>query len=131
MIEYRTHFPISAQQYIDVLNQTSLGARRPLAEIERIEAMLQHANLLVSAWDNSELVGVARSLTDFQYCCYLSDLAVREDYQKQGIGKGLIAETEKALSPKAKIILLSAPQAVDYYPHIGFNQHPSAWVREV
>ncbi|WP_240327131.1 GNAT family N-acetyltransferase [Ursidibacter arcticus] len=116
---------------MELLKQTTLGKRRPITEIERIEAMLQYANLLVSAWKGNELVGVARSLTDFQYCCYLSDLAVREDYQKQGIGKALIAETEKSLSSKAKIILLSAPQAVDYYPHIGFTQHSSAWLREV
>lgn len=130
MIEYKTNFPISATQYVELLKQTSLGTRRPIEDIERIESMLQYANLLVTAWKNTELVGVARSLTDFQYCCYLSDLAVREDCQKQGIGKALISETEKALSPKAKIILLSAPQAVDYYPHIGFTQHPSAWLKE-
>ncbi|MGX2947419.1 GNAT family N-acetyltransferase [Frederiksenia canicola] len=130
MIEYKTNFPISATQYVELLKQTSLGTRRPIEDIERIESMLQYANLLVTAWKNTELVGAARSLTDFQYCCYLSDLAVREDCQKQGIGKALISETEKALSPKAKIILLSAPQAVDYYPHIGFTQHPSAWLKE-
>lgn len=130
MIEYKTNFPISATQYVELLKQTSLGTRRPIEDIERIESMLQYANLLVTAWKNTELVGAARSLTNFQYCCYLSDLAVREDCQKQGIGKALISETEKALSPKAKIILLSAPQAVDYYPHIGFTQHPSAWLKE-
>lgn len=130
MIEYKTNFPISATQYVELLKQTSLGTRRPIEDIERIESMLQYANLLVTAWKNTELVGAARSLTDFQYCCYLSDLAVHEDCQKQGIGKALISETEKALSPKAKIILLSAPQAVDYYPHIGFTQHPSAWLKE-
>jgi predicted N-acetyltransferase YhbS len=71
---------------------------------------------------------VARSVTDFNYCCYLSDLAVDLEYQKRGIGRGLIAETQKALGPRCGIILLSAPAAVQYYPHIGFQHHPQAWI---
>ena len=74
-------------------------------------------------------MGVARSVTDFAYCCYLSDLAVDEQYQKQGIGQQLIKYTKQALYPQAKIVLLAAPQAVEYYPHIGFMQHMSAWVK--
>ncbi len=91
-------------------------------------AMLQHANLLCTAWDGEKLVGVARSVTDFEYCCYLSDLAVDEKYQKQGIGRELIRQTQSKLGDKAKIILLSAPKASDYYPKIGFDLHPSAWI---
>jgi predicted N-acetyltransferase YhbS len=73
------------------------------------------------------LVGVARSVTDFEYCCYLSDLAVDVDYQKLGIGKELIRRTQARLGPEAKIILLSAPKAEDYYPKLGFRRHDSAW----
>ena len=90
--------------------------------------MLQHANLLCTAWDGEKLVGLARSVTDFEYCCYLSDLAVDEKYQKQGIGKQLIELTRSRLGRKAKIILLSAPKAEAYYPKIGFSAHRSAWI---
>jgi len=90
--------------------------------------MLHHANLLCTAWDDSLLVGVARSLTDFEYCCYLSDLAVDERYQKQGIGRGLIELTRSKLGPKAKLILLAAPKAEEYYPKIGFDPVRSAWI---
>ena len=129
MIEYKINIPLSVEQYRTLLNRTTLGVRRPLNESERIDSMLKHANLIISAWDNDELIGVARSLTDFSYCCYLADLAVRDDYQKQGIGQTLIQQTQNVLHPKAKLILLAAPQAVDYYPHIGFEQHPSAWTK--
>ncbi|WP_373777422.1 GNAT family N-acetyltransferase [Glaesserella sp.] len=129
MIEYKINIPLSVEQYRTLLNRTTLGERRPLNESERVESMLKHANLIISAWDNDELIGVARSLTDFSYCCYLADLAVRDDYQKQGIGQALIQQTQNALHPKAKLILLAAPQAVDYYPHIGFEKHPSAWTK--
>jgi len=91
--------------------------------------MLRHANLLCTAWDGPLLVGVARSLTDFSFCCYLSDLAVDEAYQKQGIGKVLVEVTRSKLSPDCKIILLAAPKAEGYYPKIGFTQHRSAWVK--
>ena len=90
--------------------------------------MLQHANLLCSAWDDEKLVGVARSLTDFDYCCYLSDLAVDEEYQKKGIGKELIRLTQSKLGSDAKLILLAAPKAEGYYAKIGFEAHRSAWI---
>ena len=129
MLTYRTNHPVSRAQFIALLQKTSLGARRPLAEAERIDAMLQNADLLISAWDDEHLVGIARAVTDYAYCCYLSDLAVDEAWQRRGIGQELLATLKQALHPQCKIILLAAPQAVDYYPHIGFTQHPSAWTK--
>lgn len=129
MLTYRTNHPVSRAQFIALLQKTSLGARRPLAEAERIDAMLQNADLLISAWDDDLLVGIARAVTDYAYCCYLSDLAVDEAWQRRGIGQELLATLKQALHPQCKIILLAAPQAVDYYPHIGFTQHPSAWTK--
>ena len=129
MLTYRTNHPVSRAQFIALLQKTSLGARRPLAEAERIDAMLKNADLLISAWDDEHLVGIARAVTDYAYCCYLSDLAVDEAYQRRGIGQELLASLKQALHPQCKIILLAAPQAVDYYPHIGFEQHPSAWTK--
>ncbi len=90
--------------------------------------MLEHTNLLCTAWDSGKLVGVARSVTDFEFCCYLSDLAVDETYQRQGIGRELIRLTQSQLGSKAKIILLAAPKAEAYYPRIGFDAHRSAWI---
>ena len=84
MIDYKVNEPISVKQFIELLNKTTLGARRPLEDEKRVAAMLHHADLLITAWDGERLVGVARSVTDFAYCCYLSDLAVVEQYQKQG-----------------------------------------------
>ena len=130
MLTYRTNHPVSRAQFIALLQKTSLGARRPLAEAERIDAMLQNADLLISAWDDDRLVGIARAVTDYAYCCYLSDLAVDEAYQRRGIGQELLATLKPALHPQCKIILLAAPQATDYYPHIGFTQHQSAWTKE-
>ncbi len=112
---------------IELYNSCSLGARRPTDDRSRMAAMLANANLIVTAWDGGLLVGISRSLTDFAYATYLSDLAVRESHQRQGIGKELIRLTQKAGGPQTRVILLSAPAAVDYYPRIGFTQHPSAW----
>ena len=93
-----------------------------------IAAMLRHADLLCTAWDHDLLVGVARSLTDVEYCCYLSDLAVDRKYQRQGVGRELIRLTQQQLGPEAKLILLAAPKAREYYPRIGFDHHESAWI---
>jgi predicted N-acetyltransferase YhbS len=127
-IHYDSSHTITEQQFIDVLRRSTLSERRPVDDLACIRAMLQHANLLCTAWDGETLVGVARSVTDFEYCCYLSDLAVDVAYQKQGVGKALIALTQSRLGANARIILLAAPKATEYYPRIGFDAHPSAWV---
>jgi predicted N-acetyltransferase YhbS len=127
-LQYETSRQISADEFIDLLKRSTLAERRPVDDRECIQAMLQHANLLCTAWDGEKLVGIARSITDFEYCCYLSDLAVDEKYQKRGIGKQLIRLTRSKLGHQAKVILLSAPKAEAYYPKVGFEAHQSAWV---
>lgn len=121
-IEYRSDRRISADEFADVLKRNSLGARRPVDDHQRLELMLQHGNVLITAWDGEKLVGVSRALTDFAFCCYLSDLAVDEAYQRQGIGKRLIDETHRVAGPDTTLILLAAPAAKDYYPHIGMER---------
>ena len=127
-IHYETDRTINSGEFIDLLRRSTLAERRPVDDQACIAAMLRHTNLLCTAWDGEKLIGVARSLTDFEYCCYLSDLAVDEKYQKQGIGKELIRLTQSKLGRHAKIILLSAPRAQTYYPKIGFEAHQSAWI---
>ena len=105
-----------------VLLNSTLGKRRPVNEPEKLQKMLEHGNLIVTARENNRLVGVSRSLTDFVFCTYLSDLAVDEQYQKRGIGKELIKQTKLA-APEAKLILLAAPAAIRYYPKIGMIRH--------
>ena len=121
MITYQIEKDLSPEEFISVLNQSTLAERRPVNEPDRIQKMLDHGNLIVTARENNVLIGVARSLTDFLYCTYLSDLAVDQAYQKRGIGKELIRQT-KLQTPKAKLILLAAPKAVAYYPKIGMKQ---------
>ncbi len=127
-IRYETQRAITEAEFIDVLRRSTLAERRPVEDAECIRAMLRHANLLCTAWAGELLVGVARSVTDFQYCCYLSDLAVDVAHQKHGIGRKLIELTRARLGPRANLILLAAPKAEGYYPKIGFDQHRSAWI---
>jgi predicted N-acetyltransferase YhbS len=126
MIDYRTGNELELDQVIGLYRASTLGARRPVDDRERMRAMLQHANLVVTAWDGARLVGIARSLSDFAYCTYLSDLAVDAAYQRQGIGRGLIRRTRE-LGGRASVLLFAAPAAVDYYPRVGFNAG-SGWV---
>jgi predicted GNAT family acetyltransferase len=126
-IEYTSQPELTAEQFIDILNRSTLGERRPVEDFECIEGMLKHADIIMTAKHNDKIVGVARSVTDFNYCCYLSDLAVDQEYKKYGIGKKLIEKTQDLLGKKCKVILLSAPAATEYYPKIGFTQHNSAW----
>jgi predicted N-acetyltransferase YhbS len=129
-IAYRTGNDLNLDEMIDLYRSCSLGARRPVQDRHSAEQMLRHANLVVTAWDGARLVGISRTMTDFVYVAYLADLAVRESHQRRGIGVELMRRTRAALGPKAKIVLLAAPAAVEYYPHVGFTKHPSAWVLE-
>jgi predicted N-acetyltransferase YhbS len=127
MINYRIGHDLQLEEVIALYRNSSLGARRPVGEPERMFNMLKNANLVITAWDDNKLIGIARALSDFSFVTYLSDLAVDEAYQRQGIGKELIRQTQQ-VAPAAKIILLAAPAAEHYYPHIGFSHHPQAWI---
>ena len=126
MIEYRVGNDLDLDAFIELYRASTLGERRPVEDRACMAAMLANANLVVTAWDGALLVGISRSLTDFAYATYLSDLAVRLSHQRLGIGKELMRVTQRE-GGKARIILLAAPKAAQYYPHTGFTQHPSAW----
>jgi len=126
-ITYKVENNLDLAEFIDVLNRSTLGERRPVDDFSRIKKMCENANLIVTARLDGKLIAVARSITDFVYCTYLSDLAVDEAYQKKGIGKRLIEETKKQ-APKAKLILLSAPAAIGYYPKIGMKKHNQCFI---
>jgi GNAT superfamily N-acetyltransferase len=124
---YKVEQNLDPSEFVDVLNRSSLGERRPVDDFSRIKIMCENANLIVTARLDGKLIGIARSISDFAYCTYLSDIAVDKDYQKKGIGKRLIEETKKQ-APHAKLILLSAPAAIDYYPKIGMKKHDQCFI---
>jgi GNAT superfamily N-acetyltransferase len=127
---YQLEPELSAAEFIDVLKRSTLAERRPVDEVGRMEAMLRNADLVATARCEGTLVGVARALTDFCYCCYVADLAVDEKVQRQGIGRRLLAFLRESTGPQVKHILLAAPKAASYYPHIGMIQHQSCWTTE-
>jgi predicted N-acetyltransferase YhbS len=127
MIRYRTGNDLDLDAVIDLYRASTLGERRPVDDRERMAAMLRHANLIVTAWDDDLLVGISRALSDFSFVTYLSDLAVRASHQKKGIGKELMRRTQALAGKHAKLLLLAAPKAEQYYPHVGFTHHPQAW----
>lgn len=127
-IEYKINAPVSADQFIGLLRESTLGERRPIEDRECMEGMVNNSNLMVTAWYGGELIGIARSMTDFHYACYLSDLAVHMKHQRSGIGKQLQIKTQEQLGPKCKLILVAAPAANSYYEHIGFINNQRCWV---
>lgn len=129
-ISYRTGNDLDLAEVIEVYRDSTLGERRPISDLPRFEAMLRNANLVVSAWSGEEMVGIARALSDFCYVTYLSDLAVKSKYQRLGIGKELIRQVRELGGNKTTLLLLAAPVAEKYYPHIGFKHHPQAWLLE-
>jgi GNAT superfamily N-acetyltransferase len=127
-IEYQLEPNLSAEEFIDVLIRSTLAERRPVNDRATIDRMLAGASVIVTARAHAKLVGVSRAISDFGYCTYLSDLAVDRAFQRQGIGRELIRRTHEAAGLGTTLILLSAPQAAAYYPHIGMTKHDSCWI---
>lgn len=120
--------PITVLQFVELLRESSLGERRPIDDLECIAGMIRNSNLLVTAWNQEGLVGIARSITDFHYACYLSDLAVHKDYQRRGIGLQLQITTQQQLGQRCRLILVAAPDANMYYGRIGYIRNPRCWM---
>ena len=119
---------LDVDTFIDVLRRSTLGERRPIDDRETIRGMLEHAGVIVTARLDGRLIGISRAITDFHYCTYLSDLAVDVAHERRGIGKELIRRTHEAAGRQTLLVLLAAPKARDYYPHIGMTGHDSCWM---
>jgi GNAT superfamily N-acetyltransferase len=127
-VVYQLEPRLEAREFIDVLVRSTLAERRPVGDAALIRAMLDGADVILTARSEGLLVGVSRAVTDFAYCTYLSDLAVDQAHQRRGIGRELIRRTHEAAGLHTNLILLAAPKARTYYPHIGMIPHDSCWV---
>lgn len=125
-IEYRHNLPLDPVDVVRVFDAS--GITRPTSDLPRIARMFAAPSLVISAWQQGRLVGLSRSLTDYAYCCYLSDLAVDKQLQGQGVGKELIRRTQAVIGEEVSLILLSAPNAMSYYPAVGFQRAENAFV---
>ena len=119
---------LGVDEFIDVLARSTLAERRPVGEPETIRGMLEHADIVVTARSDGFLVGISRAITDYHFCTYLSDLAVDREYQRRGIGRELIRRTHESAGLHTTLVLLAAPKARTYYPHVGMHAHDSCWV---
>ena len=127
-VTYQLEPDLSPEEFIDVLARSTLAERRPVHDPDTIRAMLKNADVIVTARVGGMLAGVSRAITDFAYCTYLSDLAVDESHQRRGIGRELIRRTHEAAGLHTTLILLAAPKAQTYYPHVGLTRHESCWI---
>ncbi|MGH2575307.1 MAG: GNAT family N-acetyltransferase [Ignavibacteria bacterium] len=126
VITYKANYKIEPHLLAELFKNS--GIRRPLEDLNRIKKMIDNANILITAWDGEKLVGAARGLTDFGYCCYLSDLAVDKEYHNNGIGHDLVNKVQEIIGSECMLLLLSSPESMDYYPKIGFEKADNAWI---
>ena len=127
-VSYQLEADLSAEAFVDLLRRSALAERRPVDQPDTIRGMLQRADVIVTARVDGSVVGVSRAISDFHFCTYLSDLAVDVAFQRRGIGRELIRRTHQAAGRHTTLILLAAPKAESYYPHIGMIRHNSCWI---
>ncbi|MDZ4711987.1 MAG: GNAT family N-acetyltransferase [bacterium] len=125
-ITFKINTLVTPEQVAEVFTRS--GIDRPVNDLPRIKKMIANANLTITAWQGEQLIGIARALTDFCYCCYLSDLAIDKKFQKKGIGKELIKRIKKEVSKDSMLLLLSAQNAMDYYPKVKFERTENAFI---
>ena len=127
-VTYQTEPHLLPRDFVDVLRRSTLAERRPVREEDTVRTMLKNADVIITARRGEKLIGVSRAITDYGYCTYLSDLAVDVDFQRQGVGRELIRRTHEEAGLNTTLILLAAPDAKSYYPHIGMTKHESCWI---
>ena len=130
VITYKKNAELRLEEIKAVYDDSRLSERRPVHDEHRLILMMEHANLIITAWNQTQLIGIGRCMTDFSYVTYVADLAVMKTYQNQGIGQKILKIIQEESGGHTKIVLLSAPNANTYYPHIGFEPHPRAWILE-
>jgi hypothetical protein len=119
---------LSVEEFIRVVRDS--GLNRPSDDIRRMTSMLANSNLVITARADVDgrLIGASRCVTDFAYCCYLSDLCVELAWQGRGVGRALIAETKRAVGRACNVLLLSALRPMTYYPRIGMEAARNAFL---
>ena len=124
-ITYAREDAVSAEEFEAVLAASGLGTIRPVGDRDRLQRMLDNANIVMTARTaDGRMVGIARAVTDFSWVCYLSDLAVMPDARGLGVGRGLLAAMREALGPEVSLILVSVPDAVGFYEAVGMEALP-------
>jgi GNAT superfamily N-acetyltransferase len=132
-VHYAHEQTLATAEFRRVLIESGLATHRPIEDDNRLGDMLGAANLILTArlqHPTGPLIGVARCITDFAWCCYISELAVSASAQGLGIGAGLLAEARRQLGPGVSIILISYPEAAGFYEHAGMERVPDVfWYR--
>src|SRR5919108_1956575 len=124
-VRYARESALDVSEFRRVLVESGLAATRPVDDEPRLRAMLTSADLIVTArldQPGAALVGLARGITDFVWCCYLAELAVSASAQGLGIGKGLLDEARRQLGPRVSLVLFSVPEAVGFYERVGMER---------
>ena len=132
-IVYARDQGLSIDDYVKVVGSTYMRDKRPIANRDRVGRILAGSNMIVTAREASgEILGLARGVSDGEWVCYLADLAVRDDQQRRGIGRGIMRTVKEILGPGMGIVLLAYPEAVPYYRRIGMGEMAAFYVdREI
>ena len=120
-IRYQDNTPIS----IDSLTQLyqSVGWRNYYKAPAIMSQLLPGAWHYISAWEEDQLVGLIRTISDGCYILYIQDILVHPDYQRQAIGTSLMKQMLERAKDMQQIILTTddTEKTIQFYQSLGFQ----------
>jgi GNAT superfamily N-acetyltransferase len=89
---------------------------------DQLMAALAGSHTVISAWDRSRLVGVGTAITDGSLVVYYPHLLVHPDYQRRGIGRGIVKRLTTPYQHCQQHVLLSDGETLAFYRECGFGE---------
>ena len=120
-IRYQDNTPIS----IDSLTKLyqSVGWRNYYNNPAIMNQLLPGSWHYISAWEDDQLVGLIRTISDGCYILYIQDILVHPDYQRRAIGTSLVKQMLERAKDMQQIILTTddTEKTIQFYQSLGFK----------
>ena len=102
---------------------TSVGWSAYTKDPEALATAVANSTYIVEARDGEKLIGIARGLSDDVSIFYLQDILVEPAWQRQGVGRALIASCLERFGHVRQMVLLTddLPAQHRFYRTMGFQ----------